>query len=67
MNLSPKFLITLLNQNGFVFKMAKGSHQISYNAVLNKTAIVPIHGGRDLKKGTFFAILKQAGIKIESK
>ena len=27
-----------------------------------KTAIVPVHGGKDLKKGTFLAILKQAGI-----
>jgi predicted RNase H-like HicB family nuclease len=23
---------------------------------------IPVHGGKDLKKGTFFAILKQAGI-----
>ncbi|MFH1119916.1 MAG: type II toxin-antitoxin system HicA family toxin [Bacteroidota bacterium] len=31
-----------------------------------KTVIVPFHGGRDLKKGTFLAILKQAGIDKES-
>jgi predicted RNA binding protein YcfA (HicA-like mRNA interferase family) len=23
---------------------------------------VPVHGGKDMKKGTFLAILKQAGI-----
>ncbi|MBK8624665.1 MAG: type II toxin-antitoxin system HicA family toxin [Saprospiraceae bacterium] len=28
----------------------------------NKTVIVPFHGGKDMKKGTFLAILKQAGI-----
>jgi predicted RNA binding protein YcfA (HicA-like mRNA interferase family) len=33
-----------------------------YNASSNKTVVVPVHGNRDLKKGTFLAILKQAGI-----
>lgn len=62
MNLSPKYLIDLLEQNGFVFKRSKGSHRLYYNAQTNKTVIVPVHGNKDLKKGTFFAILKQAGI-----
>lgn len=62
MNLSPKHLMKLLEEAGFVFKRAKGSHHIFYNAVTNKTAVVPLHGGKDLKKGTFLAIVKQAGI-----
>lgn len=62
MNLNPKYLVNLLEQNGFVFKRSKGSHWLYYNAQTNKTVIVPMHGNRDLKKGTFFAILKQAGI-----
>ena len=49
-------------QNGFFFKRAKGSHQLFYNPATNKTVIVPMHGGKDLKKGTFIAIIKQAGI-----
>ena len=28
----------------------------------NKTIIVPMNGSKDMPKGTFFAILKQAGI-----
>ena len=63
MNLSPKYLIQLLEENGYVFKRAKGSHQIYYNPISNKTIIVPYHNGKDLKKGTFMAILKQAGIE----
>ena len=63
MNLSPKYLIQLLEENGFVFKRAKGSHQVYYNPISNKTIIVPYHNGKDLKKGTFMAILKQAGIE----
>lgn len=62
MNLSPKYLIKILEQRGFIFKRSKGSHQLYYDPVTNKTIIVPVHGGRDMKKGTFLAILKLAGI-----
>ncbi|MBU3743476.1 MAG: type II toxin-antitoxin system HicA family toxin [Sediminibacterium sp.] len=49
-----------------MFKRARGSHRLYYNPINNKTVIVPFHGGRDLKKGTFLAILKQAGIDKNS-
>lgn len=62
MNLSSKFLIKILEQHGFIFKRSKGSHQLFYNPISNKTVIVPVHGGKDMKKGTFLAIIKQAGI-----
>ena len=62
MNLSPKYLIKLLEQHGFVFLRAKGSHQLYHNSITGKTIVVPVHGGKDMKKGTFLAILKQAGI-----
>ena len=62
MNLSPKNLIKILEQHGFVFKRANGSHKLFFNSATSKTVIVPVHGNKDLKKGTFFAILKQAGI-----
>lgn len=66
MNLSPKYLIKLLEQNDFLFKRSKGSHQIYFNPITNKTIIVPVHGGKDIKKGTFLSILKQAGISINN-
>jgi len=31
----------------------------------NKPAIVPIHGGKDISKGLFSAILGQLGIDID--
>jgi predicted RNA binding protein YcfA (HicA-like mRNA interferase family) len=62
MNLSPYHLIKLLEEKGFQFKRSKGSHQLYYNPINNKTVIVPLHRGKDLKKGTFLAIIKQAGI-----
>ncbi|HZV68818.1 MAG TPA: type II toxin-antitoxin system HicA family toxin [Saprospiraceae bacterium] len=62
MNLSPWHLIKILEQQGFIFKRSKGSHQIFYNATTKKTVSVPVHEGKDLAKGTFITILKQAGI-----
>ena len=62
MNQSPQHLIKLLEKNGFIFKRSNGSHQIFYNASANITVIVPVHGKKDVKKGTLLAILKQAGI-----
>lgn len=62
MNLSPKHLIKILEAHGFIYKRAKGSHQLYYNSETNKTVTVPVHGGKDMKKGTFLGILKQAGI-----
>ncbi len=65
MNLSPNYLIKLLEKNGYFYKRTSGSHFVYYNPATQKTAIGPVHGNRDLKKGTFFAILKQAGIDDE--
>ena len=62
MNLSPRYLIRLLQGRGYFYKRMSGSHQVYYNPETNSTIIVPVHGGKDLKKGTFLAILKQAGI-----
>jgi len=62
MNLSPMHLIKFLEENGFIFKRSKGSHQLYYNPITNKSVIVPVHGGKDMKKGTFLAVIKQAGL-----
>ena len=62
MNFSAKNLIRILLISGFKFKRSKGSHHLYFNFKTNKTVIVPMHGSKDMPKGTFFAILKQAGI-----
>ena len=62
MNFSAKYLIRVLLLKGFVLKRSKGSHHLYYNKDTDKTVIVPVHGSKDMPKGTFYAILKQAGI-----
>ena len=64
MNLSPKHLIKILEEHGFIFKRSRGSHEVYYNPATNKTTTVPVHGNKDMKKGTFLAILKQAEREI---
>ena len=64
MNLSPEYLIRLLEKNDFVFRRSKGSHRVYYNPINDKTIVVPYHNGKDLKKGTFMTIIKQAGIEL---
>ncbi len=61
MPLTPKEMCKLLEQNGFVYVSANGSHRKYYNSTTGKTVIVPYHA-KDLKPGTEKNILKQAGI-----
>ncbi|GAB4026998.1 type II toxin-antitoxin system HicA family toxin [Spirosoma gilvum] len=62
MDYSPKRLISLLEERGWQLQRIKGNHHIYFNNELNRTIPVPVHGNRDMAKGTFYTILKQAGI-----
>lgn len=61
MPLTPKEMCRLLEQNGFLYVSANGSHRKYRNPTTGKTVIVPYHA-KDLKPGTEKNILKQAGI-----
>ena len=60
-SLTPKELIKLLEQRGFVLDRSKGSHQIYFNKEKKLRVVVPMHN-KDLPTGTLHAILKQADI-----
>ena len=62
MDFSSKNLAKLLEERGWRLLRIKGSHHIYFNQSTNSTLPLPIHGNRNLAKGTFFSILKQAGI-----
>ncbi len=59
---SVKEVIDLLKEQGFTQKSRKGSH-IKFEKD-GRTVIVPDHGKKGIEKGTFYSILRQAGIKI---
>ena len=65
MNYSPKRLIQLQEQKGYLLKRVSGSDYVYFNPDLKKTVVVPVHGNKDIPKGTFMSILKQAGIPKE--
>ena len=65
MDYSPKRIIYLLEQKGYSLKRVTGSHHIYFNNETKKTVVVPVHGNKDIPKGTFMNILKQAGIAKE--
>jgi len=66
LNYSAKYLIRILERNGYIFRRANGSHHIYYHPDKKRIIVVPVHGNKNLPKGTFLAILRQAGLgKIE--
>ncbi|NBC82790.1 MAG: addiction module toxin, HicA family [Bacteroidetes bacterium] len=60
-SLTPKELVKILEKKGFELDRSKGSHQIWLHPKSRKRVVVPMHN-KDIPKGTFFSILKQAGI-----
>jgi predicted RNA binding protein YcfA (HicA-like mRNA interferase family) len=62
--MTPKELIRILEARGFILKRIKESHHFAH-PVSVKITVVPFHK-RDLPKGTFYSILKQAGIDKDS-
>ena len=59
--LTGKDMSKLLQKHGWVKGRQKGSHQHFYKDGIK--IVVPVHGNRDLKKGTEQQILKDAGLK----
>lgn len=62
MPLTPREMLKLLQQNGFIQVGQNGSHIKMRNLQTGKQTEVPYHS-LTLKKGLEQAILKQAGLK----
>ncbi len=54
-------VVTMLRDNGFKFKSQKGSHMKFVKG--NCSVIVPNHGKKGIERGTYYNILRQAGLK----
>lgn len=56
--------LAFLGKRGYEAHRQAGSHLILKNAE-GKTLVIPVHRGKDLPKGLFLRILKDAGFTIE--
>jgi predicted RNA binding protein YcfA (HicA-like mRNA interferase family) len=54
-------LTKLLERNGWSLDHVTGSHHVMIKG--DEKVSVPVHGPRDIKKGTLQSILKKAGLK----
>jgi len=61
---SARELVRFLCAHGYVEARQTGSHLIMKHAE-RKTLAIPVHRGRDLPKGLFLRILKDAGFTRE--
>ena len=57
-------LCSFLIRNGYTEVRQAGSHLILKHEQ-RKTVVIPVHRGKDLPKGLFLRVLKDAGFTIE--
>ena len=62
--MKPRDLAKFLRAKGFVLDHVSGSHFVFYHPDQKRRAVVPTHH-RDIPKGTFFSILREAGHERE--
>ncbi|MBQ9386770.1 MAG: type II toxin-antitoxin system HicA family toxin [Bacteroidaceae bacterium] len=55
-----KDVVNELETHGFWFVRQKGSHMVYTDG--NKVAVIPNHTNKGIEKGTYYNILRQAGI-----
>ena len=60
-SVTGKELVKLLKAAGWVSARIEGSHHILVRGT--STISIPVHGKKDLKKGTLEALRKQGGLK----
>lgn len=61
---SGKEVVKALRRTGYVVDHQRGSHIFLHNLEKNVSLVIPLH--KELKKGTLHAILKKAGLSLDS-
>jgi predicted RNA binding protein YcfA (HicA-like mRNA interferase family) len=57
--------IRALKRAGFVVDHQTGSHVTLLHPETKRRAVVPHHGGRDLRPGTLRAVIRDAGLTVD--
>ena len=63
--LSGRELLQKLRKFGFEVDRVTGSHHVVRHETDSRSASVPCHGNKPLKKGTLKGILNQLGISVD--
>ena len=61
---TPRNIVKILQQHGFLLKRTRGSHQIFQHPENKRRVLVAFHE-KDIPKGTLHAILEQAGLSLD--
>ena len=65
-SLSANDVIRALKTAGFVVSRIKGSHYIlRHSNDAGRSTVVPVHAGRDIKRGLLRKIINDAGLTVE--
>ena len=64
-SLKAKDLTRFLQREGFVLVHQKGSHATYKHPTTQRRVTIPIHAGKDLKRGLLYGILKDLNLTPE--
>jgi predicted RNA binding protein YcfA (HicA-like mRNA interferase family) len=59
---SGKKLVAILRRKGWIHLRTKGSHQTFQSPDAERSVTIPIHGNKDLRRGTLGQLLKDTGL-----
>jgi predicted RNA binding protein YcfA (HicA-like mRNA interferase family) len=62
---SGKQVIAALEKEGWYVKRVRGSHHVLRHPSIPDAIPVPVHGNREIKRGTLASILRATGIGRE--
>lgn len=58
-------VVRVAEKLGFVLDRQKGSHAIYFRESDKARIVIPIHKGKDLRKGTLAGIISDMGLTVE--
>jgi len=61
--IKPEKVVRLLEKLGFMIKRQKGSHVVLKKG--SAMVVIPMHKGKDLKKGILRRIISHVGLSVE--
>jgi predicted RNA binding protein YcfA (HicA-like mRNA interferase family) len=61
--IKPEKVVRLLEKLGFVVERQKGSHMVLKKG--SAMVVIPMHKGKDLKKGTLRRIISHLGLSVK--